>query len=295
MRVVVLGSGLSGKLSVLALHRSFPECEVTLVGPESNFPYGLFYFNEKIQRVADKEITVSYSKFGDCSWEDYQFKSRGVRLPVSSSSKSSLYKAEEGLTETGYRLNIENNELDEVNKYCTRIYSFAKVVDQYNNLLVCQDGTCLKYDYLISTIPLPKFLKMLGIYFDDFKYKPIYVRNTFFTTYSDRSKYSKNPNNILEKTSRIDIEYNCSKEDPVYRTSTYYDSLGRTIVVSEESLEEIDNFDQKLIPGKIIPTNVPELYSPNIKIFGRYAKWEYHYLVTDTYRDAYEFGLSLSS
>lgn len=295
MKVVVLGSGLSGKLSVLALHRSFPECEVTLVGPESDFPCGLFYFNEKIPGVAEREITVSYSKFGDCSWEDYQLKSRGVRLPVSSSSKSSLYKAEKELTEVGYSLNTENNELDEVNKYCTRIYSFARVVDQYNNLLVCQDGTCLKYDYLISTIPLPNFLKMLGIYFDDFKYKPIYVRNTFFTTYSDRSKYSKNPNNILEKTSRIDIKYNCSKEDLVYRTSTYYDSFGRTTVVSEESLEEIDDFDQKLIPGKIIPTDVPEVYSSNIKIFGRYAKWEYHYLVTDTYRDAYEFGLSLRS
>lgn len=289
-KVVILGAGLGGQLATIAIKRACPDCEITLIGPSTGFPKGLFYFNEKIEGVAERPISIEYSKSGDCSWEEYQYKSRGESLSQETSSKSSLSKAEKGVKETGYLFNLNNNCLNNLESYCTRIFQNCTSINFNRKVVEYKvDGyryRCeVNYDYLVSTLPYHIFRKLSGRLDISLESKPIYLREFRFNKF-------KNPLSLTEKVS---VEYNCDLSDPIYRKSSYYDSEGNLLVVSEESLTKFDGA-RKLVPGKILPnSNILSLETDSVKIYGRYAKWDYHYLVTDTYKDAYEFGLSLRS
>lgn len=288
-KVVILGAGLGGQLATVAIKRACPDCEVTLIGPSTEFPKGLFYFNDKIEGIAERPVSIEYSKLGDCSWEEYQYKSRGEFLSQESSNKSSLSKAEKGTKEIGYLFNLENNCLNNLESYCTRVFQNCTSINFNDKIVECNVSTYFRevfnYDYLISTLPCHIFCRLSGRSDIPLESKPIYLREFRFNKFTDP----------LSLTEKVNVEYNCDLSNPIYRKSSYYDSEGNLLVVSEESLTKFDGA-RKLVPGKILPnSNIPNLETDFVKIYGRYARWDYHYLVTDTYKDAYKFGLSLRS
>lgn len=61
-KVVIIGAGVSGKIIARGLKDKYRErIKVILVGPEGSeaFPE-LFYFNQKIPGICEKEVQVTY-------------------------------------------------------------------------------------------------------------------------------------------------------------------------------------------------------------------------------------------
>lgn len=283
-RVVVVGAGIGGKLAARGIKNKFPEFEVFLVGPEDcNERPGLFYFNHEIPGICEKKIEVTYGLVGKGTMKDYQIKSRGYfdSRMVNSSFKNI------GKTVEGYLVNREIN-FEDIN----RVVGEVSLIDLDQKFLYIQDSLRLKFDYVIVTVPLKVLLKIvksedpLGINFDDinkeFKCTPVYQKIAGFQKVSDNHVDS------------IKVFYDLSSSG-FYRHSSYYHGDRITRMVSE-SILEFEEYDLISYPGKITPShrlteivNTIEKKFDCIKICGRYARWDYHYLVDQTYFDSVSF------
>ena len=290
MKVIILGEGVGGKLAAQGIASKYPYVDVTLIGPETKAPSGLFYFNEEVPGIAEKPVKVTYSSIGeltDNSFVDYQIKSRGYYDPsVKISSFDKIGKAE-----TGYLLNTDFNlsGVNWIKDECERVDLISKKVFVKNIGGNLRAIFGMSYDLLISTIPLNTFVGSLGGSSEKIEsmmeYQPVYV------------KEMKVPSN--KEIEEIVVHYDLTSS-PYYRHSSYY-SAGREIVeMRAETIKTITDYTKKLYPGKIVKSSVKgsqiycladniEKANPCIRILGRYARWDYHYLVTDTYRDALEF------
>lgn len=315
MRVVILGAGIGGKLAAVGIKNKFPEYEVTLVGPESKEPSGLFYFNEKIPGIAEKEVKVSYDVSSvneggsifcrEDVFRNYQIKSRGTYSP--SAKISSFDKV--GTTETGYFMDddFDLSDINWIKDTCDSI--FTKKNNGFNSIITHKGKVC-DYDKLISTIPFNILYSMIfrTDIVKSLKSTPVYVVEVTSSEYDYRD------------ISKINVIYDVS-EDKFYRHSLYYNKYGTYVKISSETIIDITDQDdwaalalpskankvvkKKLSPGKIIPDEIvvknPKDLSDvevtadtveeltGIRILGRYARWDYHYLVTDTYKDAISF------
>ena len=289
--IVVLGAGIGGKVVALGIKWKYPKNKVVLVGPESNSPEGLFYFNRKIPGISMYPVEVDYRQEGcpDNPMEVYQKKSRGEydpKVKVSSLSKV-------GTTEIGYFLDRSINWqlLDAgviwIKENVTSInFSSKKVRTDHD------EGT---YDDLISTIPFNVLVKLIYDYdiSPQLKYQPIYVKKDIYDDYL-----------VID---RIIVTYDLT-DSPYYRISSYqgYIDLSDDKVTVEKTSESINKVDDTCIamyPGKIIPSDlyieragrrikidaetIEKLF--DFKIVGRYARWDYHYTVDQSYYDTIEY------
>lgn len=271
-KVLVLGAGLGGQMITSYLKQEFPSLNITCIGKKDSRRPGLFYFNERIPGICDKEIQVTYDKLGTGSFEDYQVKSRGVVDPsIKTSSFSNV-----GKTVTGYLQSCETSletvpvMIDEIN-----------LVDKY----VKAEDQVFYYDYLISTIPLKIFLKCCHMFTpdlsDEFKQMPVYqfkVGQDFCDT----------------DITSVKVFYDTT-DSVFYRTTSYYVGDEVASVVSE-SIIDFAGRTSVCVPGKILPSQlltdrVKQLEQdyPEIKLCGRYARWDYHYTIDKSCFDAYRF------
>lgn len=277
-RVVVLGAGIGGQLAARGIKDTYPDLEVILIGEVNSTTHGLFYFNERIPGVAERRVPVTYSTVGDGAIQDYQKKSRGeVNESVKVSSFDKI-----GKTEIGY--------LTDGNISLSGIYNLPFMAEEID-LVSKTVNTCfvnVNYDILISTIPLPTFFKIGGfidhndMYKKSFKWKPVF------------EKVTSNPFQSGDIT-EIKVFYDTDPSSVFYRHTSYYcgDQISRMV---SESITDFKGYDSVLPMGKIIPSEFisecvvasERLYN-NVKFCGRYARWEYHYLVSDTYKDAINF------
>lgn len=149
-----------------------------------------------------------------------------------------------------------------------------RMIDLPGQSLGMQDGTVIKYDILINTIPLPKFLRMLIVgpaYHGQFHCDPIHM-----TVYKGR-----------HLDGAILLDYNSKSNDPVYR-STFRN--GETFV---ESLIEIPG-SRKIFPGKIHPHPDSGLILDHLAMFdcycfGRFATWRPDELAHESWIDMMEW------
>lgn len=271
--IVVIGAGLGGQIAARGIKDNYPEDHVTLVGnPVTEFP-GLFYFNDKIPGVAEKEVKVSYQIVGEGSLEDYQKKSRGTF--ESTITESSFSKV--GKTVTGYALNHRRVDLSDI------LNILCNVVEIRLNSreIILEDGQELKYDKLVSTVPLNVFLSLSKIEMSpsEFKYTPV------------NEKVVQTLDSDFSEVTKVVVYYDLT-ESKYYRHSHYYigDSIYKSV---SETVREDESCTSTIYPGKIIPSRLLSLYVasiecnyPEVALCGRYARWSYHYLVSDTYHDA---------
>jgi len=271
--VVILGAGIGGQVIAKALSDKHPSLEVFLVGVKDSKTAGLFYLNEKIEGVTDKEIDITYDKIGNGTIEDYEKKSRGCSIGKSvTSSFNKVGSSEKGYLISsdlsGSYLNIERN---------------AEEVDLVNKEVILQDKITVKYDYLISTVPLKVFLRLIHIVPPfDFWSSPVYVTEI---------KKKKNKDDF----DSIKVVYDTDPDTMYYRYNHYYKE-GKLVKTTAESLEDSGIYTDVHYGGKIVPNEVISSYveglefeNPEIKLCGRFARWDYHYLISDSYKDSIKF------
>lgn len=293
-RLVIVGSGNSGLICARAAKDRYPELEVILVGPESKEQDGLFYFNSPIPGIAEREVKVSYDYVGpNISLSElksiYQLKTRGCTSEDVSKIVSSFDKV--GTSELGYRL---NSGLD-LKKDIIYHNTTCQWISLTNNFIVINDDLVISYDYLFVTTPYPVTARLL-VEFGEMKVKdcvcsPIYV--------SSNQKEEKD-------FTRIIVTYNCYPDQPVYRSSQYISDIrGVCVNSSVESTSPLSENYRKVSLGKIVNLGTrPSCFSRTarrtfdlldlekiypIKFLGRFARWDYHYLVNDSYNDAMKF------
>lgn len=275
--VCVLGAGIGGKIISYGIKKKYGDSvKVVLVGEESRVRPGLFYFNKKIPGICEKEVSVTYSKIGTGTLDDYQKKSRGV---IDSEVKISSFD-KIGKTVTGYLLNreVDLSEIIRINENANKL-----VLSQKKLYTKSDEGT---FDYLISTIPLKNFMSIINEslvtkYSPEFKYSPVY-------------QYQINEIPEDSKIKSIRVSYDTS-DSVFYRHSFYEQDKDHWSMVSE-SITDFENRTSVIYPGKIIPSKVLSEFVDSIegtcdyfKFCGRYSRWDYHYTVDQSYEDAMKF------
>lgn len=276
MRVIVAGAGIGGKIISYGLSKESKNLEVILIGKDNQVRPGLFYFNEKIDEICEKEINVTYSSVGDGSFESYQIKSRGI---LSDDVKTSSF-GNIGKTVKGYLLSSEIN-LNNI----VRVNENIDSIDLFNKK-VKVGSICINFDYLISTVPLKTFINLVDPVLCDklskeFKYMPVY-------------QYCLGEDIKDCNIDEINVKYDLT-ESQFYRHSTYL-NRGHVLSIVSESITDFRGKSSVSYPGKIIPSNqltdtvksIEEGFD-YIKLCGRYARWDYHYLVSQSYYDAINF------
>lgn len=281
MNIVVLGSGLSGEVIAEGLSNKFPRNDIYLIGESgSKDNSGLFYFNRKIPGIAEKPVEVVYESVGSGSFSDYQKKSRGFcDKSITTSSFDKIGKHEIGyLGKTGqgsYRTKMR----------FIRILSNASSINLDENKVVTVSGSVIKYDRLISTVPLNIFMDLAG--YDSSEVKGEFRSTPVYQMIAESKKeYS---------VKKIKVFYDLS-DSIFYRHSSYYNEDEEVVKMISESIVDFKEKNKVCIPGKIFPSsvlssfveNIENVYK-NVKLCGRYARWDYHYLVDQSYFDAIQF------
>lgn len=135
--------------------------------------------------------------------------------------------------------------------------------------LFMADGSCIEYDVLINTIPLPAFLDNTRIIVDEVELKS----NAIYMLQSA----------ARNQIDGMQLNYLSSPEVPWYRVTQSWDGL---------FFESLGNAMgcRRLLPGKIHPHKDSErllarLRADNIYCFGRYATWRPDELAHETWRE----------
>lgn len=276
--IIVIGAGVGGQLAAYGIAREFPAYKVLLIGPKTDNPKGLFYFNREIPGLNMRRIPVNYELIGEGSLDDYQVKSRGYKSnKLSTSSFNHIGKEVDG-----YLLESDSILLSNISQLHTSI----DLIDREKSKIITTENEIISYDYLISTIPLISFIRTseLPVIFTQlsqkFYYNPVYIRTT---------NYSE------DQVSKILVRYDLT-DSIFYRHSIYSNSEDEVIRTEEESIIDFEDKTTTMFPGKIVPSHTLSEYVsqvedkyPNIKLCGRYARWDYHYTVDQTYYDSLEF------
>ena len=168
----------------------------------------------------------------------------------------------------------------------TRIYYNCHVdgIDPNTRHVHMNDGArAIPYDRLVSTIPLPLLLRLLGWTQTPesvWGYRPIWVTKVPHETHSEHAKRAD-----------LIVGYDSLPENSYYRWSER--DGGR----SYEGMERMRAFAEmrKLVPGKIYPSPfrdavLSELEKVGIFPFGRYATWTPGELVHETFAQMKEWA-----
>jgi hypothetical protein len=141
----------------------------------------------------------------------------------------------------------------------------------------------IKYDHLISTIPVLNLIKICKIvnlfeseFLNFFMHRPIYLRSTPCHTF---------------KQDKIEENYITDESNPIYRENWICNTK------NEESLFKIQDAI-KIYPGKIysnpsVAHLIQDLQSYGIHCIGRYAEWNPTIHFWDSYRKLKELKKSL--
>ena len=272
-KLVVLGAGIGGRVISKYLKNKYSDkLDILLVSKECKLPKDLFYFDSKIEGVAEREISVRYDLNGERDINKFIVKSKGnISDKFNENLTTSFDKV--GTTEKGYLLNEDLDEVD-IPYNATKINTLCKWIDLDNNERI-------NFDLLISTIPLPIFIKL--------NYNPNLSGFRFINSdlFEKVETFSSE-----EDFNRIEVVYDTTDSE-FYRISHFFkdDTLIKTV---SETLSENSDY-VKVSPGKISRLKEADNYIKtsetlfNVKFCGRYARWDYHYLVTTSVKDAEDY------
>ena len=283
--IVIVGAGVGGQVAARGIKDMVKDAyDVFLIGPEDNHRTGLFYFNKKIPGICEREIPVVYDMISSGSFEDYQKKSRGYSDP----SMGQSFFGKIGGRSKGYLLNSDKIDMKGIN----RVFGTVESINPLDKKVNFDDCLSLDYDYLIVTVPLMVFMRLLTPstiiggrdFSQEFKFSPVYTK----------IRGMEVPESMIDCI-RVFYDMSPADESKFYRHSSYY-SQGFIVKMISESIIDFEGKDQvaplgKIKPSKVLTNFVSEIESNfmDIKICGRYARWEYHYTVDQTYEDVINF------
>jgi hypothetical protein len=153
---------------------------------------------------------------------------------------------------------------------------FVQSVNWKTRTLTLRDVGAVAYDMLVSTIPLPALLRLLGGPALDPVNRPIYVSVT--------------PAPARPRVRGLHVDYCSTIGDPVYRKTNRHG-----LELHRESLEVVsDGPCTPLYPGKIyvhprVPALQHALIARHIFCFGRNATWSPDELAHETYANILEW------
>lgn len=309
--LAVIGAGHSGRIIARTAVDMYPELDVYLIGPESQGQEGLFYVNEKIPGIAEKPIKVEYGFIKPMYLSDLDAKESYIRKtrgdcfnPFQVDVKSIISSIDKvGTKEVGYTFNEDLDfykDISYINRNCTDIYL------KQRSISVEDFWRPIRYDYLIVTTPYfitAKLIRDFGkLSVKGCDCSPIYVSSGI----KDKEGFSPTFN-------KIRVTYDCDPQSHIYRRNEYVSDSDPDFHVSWNVLEamSLPKFDDKREysevklgkiknPGKRPKVLIEELNQKEfdlidleekcpIKFLGRFARWDYHYLVTDSYKDGMNF------
>lgn len=154
-----------------------------------------------------------------------------------------------------------------------------KEIDIKTRKILMIDNRVFRYDLLISTIPLPSLLLMMGFKLHStFKFRRIYIQRSVI--------------GLPGASHDMQVNYISMPETPVYRQTI------RDGQIFTESLDHLVGPDiTAIMPGKIYahedaPGLVKDLRECGVLCFGRYARWSPDELAHETLRDVRDYRRS---
>lgn len=266
-KVVVLGNGIEAKIVANTLCTN-PDLEIYVItGVKVN---NMFRYSKiEIPNIADEKVSISYEKLGDGSYVTYYNKLSS--LMSQEESETSFSKI--GFTDSVYLIK-DNVDFD------TKV----KLIQDEMNLILLNDDIIIddnsnfiiKYDYLINTLPLNKFLEYCQLSVPiKFRYNLLYeVSGT---------PYSSGIDNII-------VFYDTVGDSIFYRHNSYYNGL-ELITTSSYSLIIPELPCKVYYPGKIVTSREIDEYRshletkyPKVKFIGSFARWDYNFGIEKTYQ-----------
>jgi hypothetical protein len=265
-RIVVIGGGINGRM----VQHFVPDAFIYDWGsaPTSDVPqfHGANYLWEPIAGLPCRKMKVITTIDNQVPYDG------AVRR-----YKERIGKGEEvyGVTDMTRILNLQfphHSVGYELERYPpARIQYDAHIshIDWVNQVVHFRNRACAAYDWLVSTIPLPSMLRMVGYTGIDvhFRQQPVKVRSQPWT---------------LTEPDKIYVNYITDPERQAYR-ETFRNGLCQEETLDRKFYEEVGTF-HTLTPGKIWDTPRAgefrsELEAHNIVTFGRYGAWSSDELV----------------
>jgi hypothetical protein len=263
MEIIVIGGGISGRLFQFYA----PDAQILDWGkpPKKDKSltrmYGANYLWEELPDIECKEFSVVTHVDGKEATHD---SIRRYKEKIGKTFDQIHWDAQFNPLMTGY---------DIVSLPESRIQYECRVKDIFvkDKKLMLSSGSQIKYDILISTIPLYSLMEMCHVEQKrPFQYRPIFVR------IEDRPLEAPYAENIWY------VNYLSDSDIAPYR---FTDREGQRHYEGLSSMGKIPT--RKIVPGKIYPNSastfiLESLEKENIFCFGRFARWDPEELLHNT-------------
>lgn len=275
LRTIVLGGGISGQLVKLAR----PEALVIDSKPESKGltrDYGANYLWEPLPGILSKPFRVVTHVDGQPGTLDsirrYKHK---IGKPEDDGNWGLQFEPES----VGYEI-LEYPNLD--TEHGVKVVAIDLSTRKVTLQRTTEDGTAVDYcdtvDQIVSTIPLPALLSVLG-WSNDYPVETIFKSMPIYVVVTPRPPDAPFPEDTMY------VNY---LSDPLVECYRYCDRFGERHFEGLTSMGKIPT--KKLYPGKIKwHPHIPEIWnrldSVGIKCFGRYACWNPDELLHETYQN----------
>jgi len=289
LRIVILGGGMVGQLAKFLfpdaavldwrarpIRKSSPFATIQLLGamylwePLEGLPCTSFVVHTTVDGEEANETTVAaykekIGKPGDMSHWRTQFQP----------------------TTIGWRLTgIPDSEKVQI------LYgAFVEQIDVNRREIILRSGEIFPYTILVSTIPLPSFMSMVGMGAPSpFQHFDICIKES--PTPLDVA-WAKAQDNILR------INYLSDRNVPVYRTTDWAGSRHYEWLKVHGRSREMGLPTKVISPGKILPHPftpkvITDLSYCGVYPFGRFGRWAPDELLHMTYKDLFTFRFDVA-
>ena len=258
MVIVIIGGGYLGQL----LHTLIPQARVLDWRPtapaEPARSFGPQYLWWPIRGLPCEEFNVITHVDGKPASPE---SIRDYKVKVGKEQDHSDWRTQFRTMMKGYEVQLPKPNI-EYNQMATEINRMLRTLN-------LRSGEVIRYDWLISTIPLPALMDLCKMTKPEFESRPIYV--------------TVRPVNPL---SYLYVNYCSDPNDPIYRRTN------RNGMMHSESLHPLDSGSRvhRLVPGKIyknrdVSSIRAELMVAKILTVGRYGAWDPEQLAHETYRE----------
>lgn len=269
--VAIIGAGLSG----LIIHHELKKDSVDSVIFERGYSHGftgdyVIFAKQKFDYAQDKiDIKILRLSSGSSNefQKEYQQKLYNDRKNIT------LFSGNKSEETEGYRISTQfllKHAYIYGNIAITNIDINKKKI--YGYILHIKEEVEISYKYLISTIPIYKFAKLIGM--DLFNEYGIFI--SYFPV-GIKKIYSKS------KFEDMFIEYYSDPNIPFYRKQYIGNSIYYEYCLNKPIDEKFDNI---IIPGKFLEINDQkmshlhdDLRSKSIYLIGRFATWDPNFLL----------------
>lgn len=315
-RIVILGNGISCQLFLFCLRRhNIFRNDIVVLEKKENSVYKIddvpFYFNEKIDELGDIFIPITvkmgiyenkiiYYEGKENLSRKYANKILGYdcRNTVSSLKKTKqAYVMRSFDGKEGRKMSLYNY-LRGINDYCNYLYKWEVIrIDTINKVIYSSKNEEIKYDYLISTIPLNTLI--------DITNKFTWIKNSLQSVPFNIHRFLVDTNRQYKVLYCTDEKIRFSRmaklNDTIYLETKNKIDMNELLPVEVDFLNEflagekiIDYASYTVYPGRFKQISEEsyryiseEFGKNNLFLLGRMATWKFK-LIENIYTDCEE-------